>query len=162
MGDDLAVEGRGSVRVAMQWDDQANCGFSSARPRVPVVEDGDFGYKRVNVGGQRTDPGSLLNWMERLVRRRKETPELGWGAFRVVPAGDPAVLALRTDWRGSVVLTVHNLADQPARAQLELDAADTDAGLVELLADQRYQRLEAPAGGVPVDGYGYRWFRLRR
>ena len=161
IGDDLTVEGRASVRVAMQWDDGAGCGFSTARPRVPVVEGGDFGCRRVNAADQRHDPGSLLNWMERLIRRRKETPELGWGAFRVLPAGDPAVLALRCDWRGSAVLTVHNFADRPAKANLDLDDGDAGAGLVELLADQAYPRPDAAADGVPLDGYGYRWFRLR-
>jgi trehalose synthase len=159
MGDDLAVEGRASVRVAMQWDDGAGCGFSPTRPRVPVVEGGDFGCHRVNAANQRQDPGSLLNWMERLIRRRKESPELGWGAFRVLPVGDPAVLALRCDWRGSAVLTVHNFADRPAKADLDLDG--DQAGLVELLADQPYPRPDAAADGVPLDGYGYRWFRLR-
>jgi trehalose synthase len=157
MGDDLAVEGRASVRVAMQWDDGAGCGFSPTRPQVPVVEDGDFGCHRVNVADQRHDPGSLLNWMERLIRRRKETPELGWGAYRVLPAGDPAVLAVRCDWRGSAVLTVHNFADRPAKAELDLDGGE----LVELFADQPYPRPAAAGGAVPVDGYGYRWFRLR-
>ena len=162
MGDDLAVEGRGSVRVAMQWSDGAGCGFTSARPRVPVVTGGEFGCRRVSVGGQRRDPGSLLNWMERLVRARKEAPELGWGAFQVLPAGDPAVLALRHDWRGSVVLTVHNLADRPAEARLEPAGGDLGAGPVELLADQAYEPLELPSGVVPVGAYGYRWFRLRQ
>jgi maltose alpha-D-glucosyltransferase/alpha-amylase len=127
---------------------------------VPLLEGGDFGCRRVNVAGQRRDPGSLLNWTERLVRRRKETPELGWGAFRVVPAGDPAVLALRSDWRGQVVLTVHNLADRPVKADLDLDAGDARARPAELLADQAYEALDAAADGVPLDGYGYRWFRL--
>jgi hypothetical protein len=63
----------------MQWDGGPGCGFTPARPRVPVVEDGDFGCRRVNPEDQRHDPGSLLNWMERLIRRRKETPELGLG-----------------------------------------------------------------------------------
>jgi maltose alpha-D-glucosyltransferase / alpha-amylase len=162
MGDDLAVEGRGSVRIAMQWAGEANCGFTSAPPRVAVLEDGDFGCKRVNVGDQRHDPQSLLNWTERLIRTRKETPELGWGSFGVVPTGNPAVLALRCDWRGSIVLTVHNFADQPTQAPLELPREDLDTGVVELFADQAYERLRTPADPVPVDGYGYRWFRLRR
>jgi trehalose synthase len=160
MGDDPGVEGRGSVRIAMQWDGGAGCGFTAARPRVPLLEGGDFGCRRVNVADQRRDPGSLLNWTERLVRRRKETPELGWGACRVVPAGDPAVLALRCDWRGQVVLTVHNFADRPVKADLDLDAGDARARPVELLADQAYEGLDAAADGVPLDGYGYRWFRL--
>ena len=161
MGDDLAVEGRASVRVAMQWSDGPGCGFTSARPRVPVVTDGEFGCRRVSVGAQRQDPGSLLNWMERLVRIRKETPELGWGAFQVLPAGDPAVLALRHDWRGSVVLTVHNLADRPAEARLEPAGGDPGADPAELLADQAYEPLGSAPGYVPVGPHGYRWFRLR-
>jgi maltose alpha-D-glucosyltransferase / alpha-amylase len=161
MGDDPAVEGRGSVRIAMQWSDQANCGFSPARPRVPMVQDGEYGCGRVNAADQRHEPQSLLNWMERLIRTRKETPELGWGSSRVVPTGDEAVLAVRCDWRGSVVVTVHNFADRPARPRLRLDGRDGDAALVELLADRRYDRVEALANGVPIEGYGYRWFRLR-
>jgi maltose alpha-D-glucosyltransferase/alpha-amylase len=160
MGDDPGVEGRGSVRIAMQWDGGPGCGFTAARPRVPLLEGGDFGCRRVNAADQRRDPGALLNWTERLVRRRKETPELGWGAVTVVPAGDPAVLALRCDWRGQVVLTVHNFADRPVKADLDLDAGDARARPAELLADQAYEALDAAADGVPLDGYGYRWFRL--
>ena len=41
----------------------------------PVVADGPFGYHEgVNVEDQRRDPGSLLNWIERLIRTRKECP----------------------------------------------------------------------------------------
>jgi maltose alpha-D-glucosyltransferase / alpha-amylase len=161
MGDDPSVQGRGSVRVAMQWNDQAGGGFSRARPKVPVIQDGDFGYPRVNVAEQRRDPHSLLNWMERLIRGRKETPELGWGRCQVLPASDPAVLALRCEWRGSVVVTVHNFADRHARPCLELDGDDRRATLVELFADQRYDRVGTLADAVPVAGHGFRWFRLR-
>ncbi len=160
MGDDPSVEGRGAVRVAMQWSDRPGGGFSTAPPKVPLVEDGEFGYRRVNVAEQRRDPHSLHNWMERLIRRRKETPELGWGRCQVIEAGDPAVLALRCDWRGSVVLTVHNFADRSARPRLKLDGDDAGATLVELFSDQRYERVEALADGLPVGGYGFRWFRL--
>ncbi|HZD68179.1 MAG TPA: alpha-amylase family protein [Actinomycetes bacterium] len=160
MGDDPSVKGRGSVRVAMQWDGGAGGGFSAAPPKVPAVEDGDFGYRRVNVADQRHDPQSLLNWMERLVRRRKELPELGWGSYRVLRDGDPAVLALRCAWHDSVILTLHNLADRPARACPELEDGERGSP-VELFADQRYDRVESLTDGVPLDGYGFRWFRLR-
>jgi maltose alpha-D-glucosyltransferase / alpha-amylase len=161
LGDDPSVEGRGSVRVAMQWSDEEGGGFSHAPPQVPMVADGAFGYRRVNVAEQRHDPHSLLNWMERLIRRRKEIPELGWGDCQVLPAGDPAVLALGFRWRGSVVVTLHNLADRPARPCLELGDDDGRATVVELFADQRYDRVDSLADAVPLDGYGFRWFRLR-
>ena len=77
------------VRVAMQWSDGDGCGFTSARPRAPV----DRRRVRLRPGQRRRPaarPGSLLNWMERLVRTRKETPELGWGAPEVLsPATRP-------------------------------------------------------------------------
>jgi trehalose synthase len=175
MGDDPSVEGRGAVRVAMQWSGRRNGGFSpddATEPKVPMVTDGEFGCGRVNVAEQRHDPDSPLNWMERLIRRRKETPELGWGEVEVLPTGDQAVLAIRTDWRGSVVVTIHNFADRPARARLSRrclepaggdgeDQVDHDAAPVELFADRRYEPVGSLAGEVPVDGYGYRWFRLR-
>jgi len=44
---------------------------------------------------------------------------------------------------------------------LKLDGDDAGATLVELFADQRYQRVEPLADGIPVGGYGFRWFRLR-
>jgi maltose alpha-D-glucosyltransferase / alpha-amylase len=161
MGDDPSVEGRGSVRVAMQWSDQEGGGFSRAPTKVPVVADGDFGYRRVNVAEQRHDPQSLLNWTERLIRRRKEVPELGWGHCQVLESADPAVLALRSDWRGSVVVSLHNLADRPARPRLQPHDEDRHKGLAELFADQRYDRVETLDEPIPLSGYGYRWFRLR-
>ncbi|HEX8858944.1 MAG TPA: alpha-amylase family protein [Actinomycetes bacterium] len=161
MGDDLRVEGRGSVRIAMQWNDRSGGGFSNAEPKVPVVADGDFGYRKVNVAEQRRDPHSLLNWMERLIRRRKETSELGWGECQVLAADDPAVLALRSEWRGHVVVTLHNLSDKPVEPRVELSDDDRDATAVELHADGAYDRVERLDAPVPLEAHGYRWFRLR-
>jgi len=42
-----------------------------------------------------------LNWTERIIRMRKEVPEIGWGDFTVLNVRDPAVLALRYDWRNN-------------------------------------------------------------
>ena len=52
----------------------------------------------------------MLNWTERIIRMRKEVPEIGWGDFAVIATRDPAVLAMRYDWRNNSVLFVHNLA----------------------------------------------------
>ena len=49
--------------------------------------------EHVNVAKQRRDPNSMLNWTERIIRMRKEVPEIGWGDFKVITARDPAVLA---------------------------------------------------------------------
>ena len=163
MGENLEIEGRMSVRTPMQWNDEKNGGFSKARPsrlRRPVVE-GRFGALAVNVATQRRDPDSLLSWIERLIRRRRETPELGWGTWKVVRTNVPSVLAHRCDWEGRTVVAAHNLGDQPCVVRLQLGDVPEDARSYDLL-DERGTHREIEDGSLELklDEYGYRWLRI--
>jgi trehalose synthase len=163
MGENLEVPGRMSVRTPMQWIDQKNGGFSKARPsrlRVPVVE-GRFGPLAVNVAAQRRDPESLLSWMERLIRRRRETPEIGWGTWKVVQTNVRSVLAHRCDWEGRTVVAAHNLGEQPCVVRLQLGDVPEDGKLDDLL-DERgaFQNIEDGSLELKMDGYGFRWLRI--
>ena len=60
-----------------------------ARARPSSIK-GPYGFEHVNVAKQRRDPNSLLNWTERIIRMRKEVPEIGWGDFAVIATRDPA------------------------------------------------------------------------
>ena len=160
MGDDLTQPERESVRTAMQWSDEPNGGFSTAPPEAlqrPVITEGEYGHGQVNVAAQQRDSASLLHWMVRLIRVRKQCPEIGWGGCKILPAADPAVFAHRCDWRGSTVILVHNLADRDATVRLEL-GGDTGE-LVELLGDQPYSVVDGQRE-IRLEPYGYRWFRL--
>src|SRR3569832_128296 len=113
MGDNLALPARNCARTPMQWSNEPHAGFTeSERPCSPVIHDGAYGFEHVNVANLRRDPGSLLNWTERIIRMRKEVPEIGWGDFKIVPPRAPCVLAMRYDWRNNSVLFVHNLDDK--------------------------------------------------
>jgi maltose alpha-D-glucosyltransferase / alpha-amylase len=161
MGDDLALEGRDAVRTPMHWADETNAGFSTAPAAEqlvhPVIRDGVWSYRHVNVAAQRRDPASFLSWMVRMIRLRKECPEIGWGRCRILPAGDPAVLVLRFDWRGNTVVTIHNFAERPAEVRLPVD----DAGAERLSDLLRPEELDADDGvlHVRLDALDYRWFR---
>jgi maltose alpha-D-glucosyltransferase/alpha-amylase len=158
MGENLAIEGRMSVRAPMQWSDEPNGGFSTTEdPKAlcrPVTE-GKFGPERVNAAAQRRDPDSLLNWFERLIRRRRECPELGWGAFTALAPREPEVFAHRCDWDESTVVAVHNVAGHDVKTTLPLEEEGT---LVDLLGTDD---LEAPFT-LALKAYEYRWYRLRR
>ena len=100
----------------MQWSPDG--GFSTATElRRPMVE-GEYGPERVNVASQRRDPDSLLNWFERLIRRRRECPELGFGTLTLLDTGAPSVLAHRCDWEGATIVAVHELGGQSAEVPL--------------------------------------------
>ncbi|HSD81307.1 MAG TPA: alpha-amylase family glycosyl hydrolase, partial [Solirubrobacteraceae bacterium] len=164
MAENLAIPGRYSVRAPMQWSAEPHGGFSTAADDGalcrPVVDAAGWGPERVNVAAQRRTDGSMLNWMERLIRRRRECPELGFGRCTVLDAGDPAVLAHRADWEGSTVVAVHSFAGERLEVRLALE--DGVQELVDLL---EHGRLDPDAGGavtVRLEPYGYRWFRARR
>ena len=159
MAENLAIEGRYSVRAPMQWSDEPNAGFTTAsEPCRPLVDEGPFAFRELNVARQRRHPDSLLNWMERLIRRRRECPELGWGEWALLDAGDSAVFAHRCEWDGSCVVAVHNLAGRDAGARLVLEG---EGVLVDLFQDEDHE-LEAGEVTLELAPYGARWFRLRR
>jgi maltose alpha-D-glucosyltransferase/alpha-amylase len=159
LGDDQRVEGRAAVRVAMQWTAGPAAGFTTGDPAVPLVTEGPFAPEKVNVADQRRDPESLLNWMERAIRARKELPELGWGTWKVLDTDQPSVLAHRCDWLGQGVLVLHNLGPEAVRVAVQLDDAKPGRLLAEVLANRRDDPVEA-GRPLALDGYGYRWLRL--
>jgi maltose alpha-D-glucosyltransferase / alpha-amylase len=163
MGENLDIPDRMSVRVPMQWSDAENGGFSTAAPEdlVRPMTGGRFGPKRVNVAAQRREQDSLLNWMERLIRRRKETPELGWGSSTLVETPKGALFAHRCDWQGSTVVAVHNLSSSKAKATLEL-GIDEKLEIDDLLEEREHRPGRGGTLDVELDGYGYLWLRVRR
>jgi trehalose synthase len=159
MAENLAIEGRYSVRAPMQWSDDRQAGFTTASHACrPILDKGPFGFREVNVARQRRDPGSLLNWMERLIRRRRECPEFGWGAWTLLDAGHASVFAQRSDWDGSTAVAVHNLSGREARASLKLDE---DGALVDLFEHQHHE-LDDGTVTLELAPYGAHWFRVRR
>jgi trehalose synthase len=164
MAENLAIEGRYSVRAPMQWSDEPHGGFSTTADPAslcrPVVDADGWGPARINVAAQRRDPGSLLSWMERLIRRRRECPELGWGRCTLLDAGHAAVFAHRSDWGDSTVVALHSFVGERLEARVAVGDGVVEA--VDLLDSHHL----APDGdgrlAVPLDPYGYRWFRLRR
>jgi maltose alpha-D-glucosyltransferase / alpha-amylase len=159
MGEDLDVPSRASVRTAMQWSNEPNGGFSSAeRIYPPIVADGPFGYRRVNVRAQLRDPDSLLHQVGALIRTRKECPELGFGEWRLLETSQPGALAHRADWGGGSVAVLHNLAGNGCEVKVDLGAARVE----ELLADRDERPLPDQGGPIPLEPYGWRWLRLHQ
>jgi maltose alpha-D-glucosyltransferase/alpha-amylase len=163
MGENLAEKARAAVRTPMQWSDEPGGGFSTADPsRFPAqLPEGQYGPLAVNAAGQRRDPDSLLNWFERLIRRRKELPTIGFGEWQVVPTEPRSVFAHRCDWGGSTVVAIHNFSPEPCRLDVPLEGFEDVAALDDLLGSERIE-LDRPEFEVTLAGYGYRWLLVRR
>lgn len=163
MGDDLSLKDRNSVRTPMQWSGESSGGFSSAPEEElirPIIKNGLYSYKQVNVREQECDPDSPLNWMERLIRTRKENPEFGFGHCRILETGNSAVFAHTCEWEGKVVLAAHNLSDEPQTATLNL-ADYKGHHLIDILHDRKYGSVTDSKPQLELEGYGFRWFRIK-
>ena len=163
MGEQLAIEGRSSVRTPMQWDDGPSGGFTTAPPDqlIRPLPDPPWSPQEVNVVAQRRDDGSLLNWMERLIRRYRETPELGWGELELLDVGERSVLGHRLNWERSCVVCLHNLGASTVTVVVPVPDADVRV-VVDLLGDEDPRTPEDGAVSVGLDGYGARWLKLLR
>jgi maltose alpha-D-glucosyltransferase/alpha-amylase len=166
LGDNPAMPDREAVRLPMQWADEPGGGFSTANESVlprKLLRDGPFGYRELNVESQRRDRGSLLNWMERAIRTRKEWPEIGWGAWQVLGTRHPAALAHIATWAGNSVLAVHNFSDAPARVTVKLPKNSAEGRWHHIFGagDAEAPRLEQGRLRCRIEPYGYHWFGRR-
>ena len=162
MGDNLELPERNCARTPMQWSTEPHAGFTkSDKPILPVIDKGPYGYEHVNAAEQRRDANSMLNWTERIIRMRKEVPEVGWGDFEVLDTGTHSVLGMRYDWRNNSVLFLHNLDARPREISFSVGLKD-DQGklLVNLLTEDHSRADERGRHDVLLEPYGYRWYRV--
>lgn len=165
MAENLDIPGRMSVRAPMQWTAGKNGGFSDGPKdsmRRPVVAGRKWGPAGINVEDQDQDPESLLRWTERLIRRRRQTPEIAFGAWRVIDVAEAAVIALRYDWGWSSAIVLHNLADEPVETAFELEKGDRAAGLTCLFGTGEVGARKGRKVQSRLPRYGYQWLRVER
>ena len=160
MGDDLELPERNCARTPMQWSTEPQGGFTVCKkPILPVISGGPYGFEHVNVAVQRTDPNSLMNWMERMIRMRKEVPEMGWGEFHVLSTRTKEVLAIRYDWRRNSVVVVHNLSAIQREVFFGVGVKDAET-MVNILTGEECKVDKSGKALLLLEPYGYRWFRV--
>ena len=115
MGDDIHLEDRDGLRTPMQWENGINAGFSEApadKLWAPVIGDGVYGPKKVNVASQMSDPLSLFNQIRHMIAVRKSYQVFGQGDFKWLDLGNQAVAAYRRQYQGERFIVINNLGDQ--------------------------------------------------
>jgi maltose alpha-D-glucosyltransferase/alpha-amylase len=137
---------RAGSRTPMQWDASPNGGFSTA-PAERLYLPLDPAADRPNVAAQRADQNSLLHEVRRLIRLRRDVPELGTrGSVRVLHTGYPFAYL-----RGERYLVVVN----PGRA-----AADLAVPGLEPAAGLAGRGVRVADGVIHAEGFSYGVFAL--
>ncbi|HEY5638180.1 MAG TPA: maltose alpha-D-glucosyltransferase [Burkholderiales bacterium] len=162
MGDNIFLGDRDGVRTPMQWSPDRNAGFSKADPQslyLPAIQDPVYGYQAVNVEAQSRDPGSLLNWMRRMLAVRNTTRAFGRGTLEFLRAGNRKVLAYLRAFEGEAILCVANLGRSAQPVELDLKQFRGRIP-VEMVGRTAFP----PVGELPylltLPAHGFYWFRL--
>jgi maltose alpha-D-glucosyltransferase / alpha-amylase len=163
MGDNIYLGDRKVVRTPMQWDGYRNAGFSkadAAQLYSPVNMDPVYGCQSINVEAQLRTSTSLLSWMKRLIRTRKDhCAVFGRGDLKFVPSKNPKTLSYTRRYRDRIVLIVNNLSRFTQPIELDLQEYEGFAP-VEMLGKTRFP----PIGTLPyfftVGPHNFFWFDL--
>ena len=86
---DQQLTGRDNSRTPFQWSAGLHAGFTDGEPWIKINDN----YRVINREAQEKDPGSVLSFVRRLIRLRKEKPVLIYGGYRLLNPDDPHVYA---------------------------------------------------------------------
>jgi maltose alpha-D-glucosyltransferase/alpha-amylase len=162
MGDNVHLGDRNGVRTPMQWSGDRNAGFSRADVHAlyaPLVADPVYGYQAVNVEAQQRVPGSLLNWMKRIIRVRKAYPVFGRGTQVFLRPDNHRVLAYLREHEGVTLLCVANLSRFAQYVELDLRqfAGRTP---VELIGRVHFPKIGELPYLLTLGPHDFLWFEL--
>lgn len=108
--------GRDGERTPMQWNDDANAGFTKGKPWLPVPPS----YKTYNVATESSDPDSILNFYKRVLELRHTEPALLDGDYAGLNENDPNVLSYLRSYKNEAVLVVLNMSGSQQNVSFDL------------------------------------------
>jgi maltose alpha-D-glucosyltransferase / alpha-amylase len=111
------------------------------------------------VEAQRRDSSSLLNWVVKMIRLRKECPEIGWGECTILPTGCPSILAMLYTWGQNRALTLHNFDHSAQEARIRVPGPEGEL-LTNLLATDESRSRKSGEHRIAIEDLGYRWYRV--
>ena len=124
--DNLAAimqKSRDNGRTPMQWNGEANAGFSTAEPWIGVPGNA----RQINVSNQFDDPTSVLHYYRQLVGLRRQEPLIQQGVYRqLLPEHEQVWIYLReSESAHERLLVVNNFYGTSCEVELPERVIDT-------------------------------------
>jgi maltose alpha-D-glucosyltransferase/alpha-amylase len=164
MGDNIKLSDRNGVRTPMQWNADKNAGFSRAAPSriyLPVIDDAEYHYTKINVAAEQNNPSSLLSWTKRVIALRKKYKVFGRGSCTFLTPQNDKILAFIRDDGNERILVVANLSRNTQHVALDLSSWK---GLVpiELFGKTEFPTLTQTPFILTPGPYAVTWFSLEK
>jgi len=126
-------KGRDSCRTPMPWTGDADAGFSTGTPWLPIPD----AHRALSIDAQRADADSVLSHTRRFLQWRRTQPALRTGDIAFLDTPEPVLAFVRTAGDARV-LVVFNLSPSPVTWTLPpgmtptaLDAHGVPMGMID-------------------------------
>ena len=119
----LASKSRDNSRTPMQWNGEAQGGFTTGTPWIALCDN----YEAINVDTSLNDPNSVFYTYQQLIALRKTTPILTWGDYQDLLPEHPSLWCYRRQWQGQTLLVVANLSAELQHWQPDVPHGDWTA-----------------------------------
>ncbi len=104
----LNYKSRDNARTPMQWNTEANGGFSEATPWIQSNPN----YAEINVEEALANSDSVYYYYQKLIALRKELPAIVEGQFEMVNAEDSDVFSYTREYEGEKILVIGSFSDK--------------------------------------------------
>jgi maltose alpha-D-glucosyltransferase/alpha-amylase len=126
---------------------------------LPVILDPIYHYQAVNVEAQLASSTSLLNWVRRLIKVRREHKVFSRGSLEFVPSGNRRVVAYVRAYQDQIVLVVNSLSRFPQPVELDLSRYK-GMTLTEINGNVSFPAVGEHPYLITLGPHGFYWFRL--
>lgn len=110
----IYAKGRDNARTPMQWSADANAGFTTGTPWLPVNPN----YTSINAKAALADKDSVFWYYQKLIALRKQYPVFVQGDFALLEPEHPHLFVYRRAWQGEELLVVCNFGAESTRWEL--------------------------------------------
>ncbi|WP_017149948.1 alpha,alpha-phosphotrehalase [Bacillus bingmayongensis] len=104
----LKQKSRDNSRTPMQWNGEANAGFTASIPWISVAEN----YKEINVEKALEDKQSIFYYYKKLIEFRKKYDVITDGKYEIVDMNHPNVWVYTRKLEDEVLLVVNNFYEE--------------------------------------------------
>jgi oligo-1,6-glucosidase len=129
----IHARSRDNARTPMQWDAEAQAGFTNGIPWIKVNPN----YPEINVAQAIADPNSIFHYYRKLIELRKANPVMVYGSYDLILPDHEQVYAFTRTLADQRLLVILNFSQEPA--------------LFNLPDGFAYSRASYLIGNYPVD-----------
>ena len=127
----IQMTSRDNARTPMQWTDEANAGFTTGTPWLPIHDQ----YAVENAEAEASNPASVLEWYHTLADFRQANGVLLDGDYREIDAASEQVYAFTRENGDDKLLIAVNFTGEEATVDLTGSGAQSFADMEILLSN---------------------------